>query len=287
MSTTRDSTTRHVFTAFGGARCEVIACDANESAVSAVVADTYAFERRLTRFDARSELSRFNGAAGARVPVSALLGELLRVCLDAYAMSDGLVNAACLPALIDAGYDRSINQVRRRPALPAQGSPRPPVPPLTSVLEVGDGWGRLAPGCAIDLGGVGKGWLADRFAERFDNAAINLGGDLRAQGCGPDAGGWVVSLCDGRVVTIRDAGVATSGTSARQWPEGHHLIDPRTAVPARTDIAEVSVIAESTLRAEVLAKAACVMGSPAAGGWLPAHGSMCHAMLLTTRTRAA
>jgi thiamine biosynthesis lipoprotein len=287
VSTTGDGTTHHVFTAFGGARCEVIVCAASESAVSAVVADTYAFERRLTRFDARSELSRFNAAAGARVSVSALLGELLRVGLDAYAMSDGLVNAACLPALIDAGYDRSINQVRRRPALPARGSPHPAVPPLPNVLEVGDGWARLAAGCAIDLGGVGKGWLADRFAERFDNAAINLGGDLRAQGGGPDAAGWIVSLCDGRVVTIRDAGVATSGTSGRRWRGGHHLIDPRTAVPARTDIAAVSVVAENALRAEVLAKTACVMGSRAAGGWLPAHGSMCHAMLLTERTRAA
>jgi FAD:protein FMN transferase len=170
--------------------------------------------------------------------------------------------------------------------LPARGSPHRAVPPLPTVLEVGDGWARLATGCAIDLGGVGKGWLADRFAERFGNAAINLGGDLRAQGGGPDAAGWVVSLCDGRLVTIRDAGVATSGTSGRQWPGGHHLIDPRTAVPARTDIAAVSVVAESALRAEVLAKTACVMGSPA-GGWLPAHGSMCHAMLLTTHTHAA
>jgi FAD:protein FMN transferase len=287
VSSTGDGTTRHVFTAFGGARCEVIVCASNDSAVSAVVADTYAFERQLTRFDARSELSAFNAAAGARVSVSALLGELLRVSLDVYAMSDGLVNAACLPALIDAGYDRSINQVRRRPALPARRSPHPLVPPLPNVLEVGDGWARLATGCAIDLGGVGKGWLADRLAERFDNAAINLGGDLRAQGGGPDAAGWVVSLCDGRLVTIRDAGVATSGTSGRRWPGGHHLIDPRTAVPACTDITAVSVVAESASRAEVLAKAACVMGAPPAGGWLQSHGSMCHAMLLTASTHAA
>lgn len=287
MSTTGDGTTRHVFTAFGGARCEVIVCSGSDPAVSAVVADTYAFERRLTRFDDRSELSAFNAAAGARVSVSALLGELLRVCIDAYETSDGLVNAACLPALIDAGYDRSITEVRRRPALQAPGSPHPAVPPLPNVLEVGGGWARLATGCAIDLGGVGKGWLADRLAERFDNAAINLGGDLRAQGCGPDAAGWVVSLCDGRLMSIQDAGVATSGTSRRQWPGGHHLIDPRTAAPARTRITAVSVVAESALRAEILAKAACVMGASRAGGWLQSHGSMCHAMLLTASTHAA
>jgi len=84
MSAKGRSAINHVFTAFGGARCEVIACDANEDDASAVIADTYAFERQLTRFDAQSELSRFNAAAGTRVSVSPLLAELLQVCLDAY-----------------------------------------------------------------------------------------------------------------------------------------------------------------------------------------------------------
>ena len=287
MSTIHHGIIRHAFSAFGGARCEVIVCGADDGAVSAVITDTYAFERQLTRFDARSELSRFNATAGDRVPVSALLGELLRVCLDAYRLSDGLVNAACHRALIAAGYDRTINRVRRRPPIPARRSPHAGVPPLPGVLEVGDGWARLAPGCAIDLGGVGKGWLADRLGERFDNAAINLGGDLRTRGDGPDGGGWTVGLCDGRAATVGDAGVATSGTSSRTWRGGHHLLDPRTGMPARTNITEVSVVAASALRAEVLAKGACLMGSPAADGWLRARGSARHAMVVTTGTRAA
>ena len=202
-----------VFTAFGGARCEIIACDATEADVSAVVADADAFERRLTRFDAASELSRFNAAAGVRASVSPLLGELLRACLDAYALSDGLVNAACLPALIDAGYDRSITEIWRHPSTIVHRARRE-IPALPQVLEAGPGWARLAAGCAIDLGGVGKGWLADCLCERFDNAAINLGGDVRTRGPGPQSAGWAVALCDGRFVTVRDAGIATSGIYA-------------------------------------------------------------------------
>lgn len=270
---------RHAFTAFGGAQCEVIVCDATEEDVSAVVADTYAFERRLTRFDSGSELSRFNAAAGHRVPVSALLEELLHACLDAHELSDGLVNAACLPALINAGYDRSITEVRRRPGIPAQPQTRVAMPPLPEVLEVGDGWARLAAGCAVDLGGVGKGWLADRLCERFDTASINLGGDIRTRGAGPDGRDWTVALCDGHTVNVRDAGIATSGTSGRHWPGGHHLIDPRSGIPAETDIAAVSVVAGSALRAEVLAKGACLAGAAAAGAWLQTRGSAWHAVL--------
>jgi thiamine biosynthesis lipoprotein len=267
-----------VFTAFGGARCEIIAFDATEADVSAVVADAYAFERRLTRFDAASELSRFNAAAGARVSVSLLLGELLRACLDAYALSDGLVNAACLPALIDAGYDRSITELWRHPSTIVHRARRE-LPALPRVLEVGQGWARLAAGCAVDLGGVGKGWLADCLCERFDNAAINLGGDVRTRGPGPQGAGWAVALCDGRFVTVRDAGIATSGTSGRRWPGGHHLIDPRTGAPARTDITTISVIADTALHAEILAKGACLIGNRAAHLWLEQRGAASHAVV--------
>ena len=270
---------RDVFTAFGGARCEVIVCESNQDDVSATIADTHAFERALTRFDPDSELSRFNASSGARVAVSPLLAELLRVCLDAYTLSDGLVNAACLPALMDAGYDRSFTELRGDTTARNRPSPCTAVPALPDVLEVGDGWARLAHECSIDLGGVGKGWLADRLCERFDNAAINLGGDIRTRGAGPQRRGWDVALCDGRVVTVRDAGIATSGSSRRRWLDGHHLIDPRTGAPTTTGIGAFSVIAANALRAEVLAKGGCLIGPSAARGWVEARGAACHAIV--------
>jgi thiamine biosynthesis lipoprotein len=273
MTIAASTVIRHAFTAFGDARCEVTVSDGRDGDVSSLVADTYAFERRLTRFDPRSELSCFNADAGTRVRVSALLGELLRTCLDAYDLSAGLVNAACLPALLNAGYDRSITKLRRQPAPRPLSAPGAVVPRLPAVLEVGDGWARLAPGCAIDLGGVGKGWLADTLCERFDNAVVNLGGDIRVRGAGTAGVGWAVTLCDGSTVLVRDAGVATSGTSGRRWPGGHHLIDPRTAAPAQTAIGAVSVVAATALRAEILAKGACLVGPAAAAAWLRERGA--------------
>jgi FAD:protein FMN transferase len=268
---------QHTFTAFGGTRCEVFACDATEGDVSTAVADTYAFERQLTRFDPCSELSRFNSSAGTRVPVGPLLEELLRVALDAYSLSDGLVNAACLPALVAAGYDRTIAEVRRRGSAPERRD-FAPLPALPDVLDFGTGWARLRPGCAIDLGGVGKGWLADRLCERFDNAAVNLGGDLRVRGEGPDGAGWSVALCDDSVVSARAAGIATSGTRGRRWSGGHHLIDPRTGSPSTTDITIISVVAGTAVRAEVLAKTACLLGSARATAWLESHGCPRHTL---------
>jgi thiamine biosynthesis lipoprotein len=265
--------TRH-FTAFGGSRCSIHACGATLDDVSACTAEVYAFEARLTRFQPESELSRFNAAAGTRVTVSPLLEELLRTTLDAYALTDRLVNAAVLPALLAAGYDRSIEQVQRRNHHTAASPAAPvPAPPLADVLDVGRGWARVAAGCAVDLGGVGKGWLADRLAERLDNAAVNLGGDVAAIGDGRDGGGWSVGLCDGWAVSLRRGGVATSGTTARRWATGHHLIDPRTGTPADTDVAEASVVAADAATAEALSKAAVLLGSKAAPPWLASRGA--------------
>jgi thiamine biosynthesis lipoprotein len=268
--------TSATFTAFGGSQCSILARAATEDEISACIAEVYAFEARLTRFRADSELSRFNASAGRRIAVSPLLAELLRAALDAYQLTDGLVNAAVLPALIAAGYDRSIEQVRRRDHAPAPSTAHReacPAPALPDVLQIGRSWARLAPGCALDLGGVGKGWLADRLAERLEDAAVNLGGDVAAQGDGPEGQGWSVGLCDGWAVALRSGGVATSGTEARRWAGGHHLIDPRTGVPADTDLAAVSVVAGTAAQAEALSKAAVLLGSAEADGWLRRRGA--------------
>jgi thiamine biosynthesis lipoprotein len=260
----------HRFTAFGGAKCEIFTT-ADDAALSAAVADVYTFERRMTRFRDDSELSAFNRSAGEWVPVSQLLHQLLTAALSVHELTDGLVNAASLAATVAAGYDRSIEEVRRRPG-PVSASVA--LPPLDEVLELRAGEARLRAGSAIDLGGIGKGWLADRLAERLEEALINLGGDLRGTGTGPVETGWAVGLCDGSRVGIGDAAVATSGTGSRSWAGGHHLIDPRTGVPARTRFAAVSVVAGDCVTAEALAKAALMRSDEDLQLWLRGRGAL-------------
>jgi thiamine biosynthesis lipoprotein len=70
-------------------------------------------------------------------------------------------------------------------------------------------------------------------------------------------------------VLLRDIGAATSGTGGRRWGERlHHLIDPRTGLPANTDLTEVSVLASTGAEAEVLAKTALLLGRDAGGRYL-------------------
>lgn len=241
-----------VFQAFGGARCEIFAAEGTDEDITEVVEEVVAFERRLTRFDPSSELNQFNAHAGEWFAPSPLLHALLTAALDAHDRSGGLVNAAVHDAVVQGGYDRTFGSVR----VTAAGTVSVPVPALPDVLDVDPRRARLAPGWRIDLGGIGKGWLADRLAERFDNAVVNLGGDVRALGAGTDGAGWRIGLCDGRTVTVLDRGVATTGAGRH----GQHVIDPRTGLPARTDVDVVSVVAATAFDAEVGAKVAFLRG---------------------------
>lgn len=228
---------------------------------------------RLTRFDAGSELSRLNAGAGRWVEVGDELEQILRESLRAFELSRGLVNIAVLPAMLEIGYSRSFTA---GPGPLAATAPRP-LPALPDVLEVGPGRARVEPGWGVDLGGIAKGWLADRLCDRLgDSCLANLGGDLAARGGGPEGGGWPVGF-GGVTVMLNDQGAATSSTRRRAWTAGgegrHHLIDPRTGAPARGDLAEVSVVAGDGTTAEVLAKTALLLGAGEAPAFLAAHAA--------------
>jgi thiamine biosynthesis lipoprotein len=134
----------------------------------------------------------------------------------------------------------------------------------------------LPPGVRFDPGGIGKGLAADMVAEWLVGAGalgalVNLGGDLRAAGDPPDAGGWAISLPDpvrpGRELArfaLPHGAVATSSRLRRRWctaaGPAHHLLDPATGRPATGGTVAVSVVADRAWRAEALATALFLMG---------------------------
>lgn len=211
---------------------------------------------RLTRFSPDSELTSLNASEGRWVGVSPEMEELLHAAIRAFDLSAGLVNAAVLPSMVAIGYARPLAEGNTAIALEGVRL----LPPLPDVLVVRRGAARLEPGSGIDLGGIAKGWMADRLRQWLGpNAIANLGGDLSAGGGGPNGDGWPVGLA-GATVMLEDHGAATSSTRRRRWRELHHLIDPRTGLPAQTGLDEVSVVARDGFEGEVVAKTALLLG---------------------------
>jgi len=254
------------FTALGG-ECELYAIGVDSSALKQAQAWITRMHDRLTRFDPHSEVSRFNASRGRWFAVSPELEALLHESIRAFEISGGLVNVAVLGALMAAGYTRDFA------AGPTPSSPAPRVPPLTEVLHLRPGEARLMQDGAVDLGGIAKGWLADRVANDLgDNVLVNLCGDLFARGGGETGEGWPVGFGD-KTLLLKDMGAATSGTTKRAWVGGHHLIDPRTGLPAETDLSEVSVLASTATDAEIYAKVALLLGSRDAPKWLESRSA--------------
>jgi thiamine biosynthesis lipoprotein len=249
------------FAALGG-ECELYGIDVDAATLRQAQGWTMRMHDRLTRFEPNSELSRLNASRGRPFALSPELEALLRESLRAFELSGGLVNVAVLPALLAAGYTRDFA------AGPTPRAEPPRIPPLPEVLHLRPGEARLVGGGTVDLGGIAKGWLADRLAERLgDNVLVNLCGDLCARGGGATGEGWPVGFGD-KTLLLKDLGAATSGTTKRAWAGGHHLIDPRTGLPAQSDLSEVSVLASTATDAEIFAKVALLLGSRDAPKWL-------------------
>src|SRR4029077_9583143 len=99
----------------------------------------------------------------------------------------------------------------------------------------------------------------------------------------PPADGWRIRVQDVTgpagetpegpyaLIAIRDGGLATSSTTARRWQRGgdvlHHILDPRTGLPAAPVWRTVSVAAASCADANTAATAAVIRGRQALG-WL-------------------
>ncbi len=249
-----------------------------------LTADLAAVDAACSRFRPDSELMRL-GQAGRQpgpAPLSPLLAEAVAVALRAAELTDGDVDPTIGDALALIGYDRDFALV------PADG------PPVRLSVRAAPGWRQvsldeqhrllsLPPGISLDLGATAKAWAADRSAARLAaelgcGVLVGLGGDIAVAGPPPE-GGWRIRVQDvtGRpedppdgpaaVVAIRDGGLATSSTTARRWRRGgaalHHILDPRTGLPAPVYWRTVSVAAASCADANMASTAAIIKGQRA------------------------
>lgn len=232
-------------------------------------------EAELSRFRPQSGLSRLNAAAGrGPQPISPVLAEVLAEALEAARVSGGVFDPTVLNALQTAGYDRSFEQIETGRASPQRGqSAAAPASGWQQVrLDAAKGTAAVPGGQGIDLGGIAKGWTVDQAARQLGQwgpALVDGGGDIRAAGAPGEP--WPVAVQDPfdetrdlAVVLLTDNAVATSSVGGRRWQRNgqpmHHLIDPRTGQPSRSDLHTVTVLAPTAADAEVTAKVVLLLG---------------------------
>ncbi len=133
------------------------------------------------------------------------------------------------------------------------------------AIDRANGLIRLDPGVKLDLGGIAKGYAADRalaILARLGPALVDAGGDIAVAGKPWPVG--VETSLGPLTLELSDGALATSGRDRRRWRasdgERHHLIDPATGRPAEGDLLRVTALAATAVEAEVLAKALFLAG---------------------------
>lgn len=124
-------------------------------------------------------------------------------------------------------------------------------------------------GMQLDLGGIGKGYAADRVANLFrekgvKHALIDLGGNILALGNKPNGSLWKIGVQNplstrGKTIghiSVEDKSIVTSGIYERfieqDGKKYHHILDPSTGYPFENDIAGVTIISDTSIDGDAL-----------------------------------
>jgi thiamine biosynthesis lipoprotein len=251
-----------------------------EDAIDAALAELQWVERTMSRFRPESDIGRANRNAwrdGVRITAETAL--VIEAALRWSSVSEGGFD----PAL---GSASELWDVTNRREPPAESAVR--------RLASRGFWRKVDVSRAggvpmvrfedrdlhLDLGGIAKGYAIDRAilalrSRGVEHAIVTVGGDLYALGTAPGGGPWKVGIRDPRdasglagSLNVVDRAVTTSGDYERffEWRGAryHHLIDPATAAPRRSEVHSVTVIGGDCMNADAAATAVFGQGHDAA-----------------------
>lgn len=241
-----------------------------ETALDSAKTELRRLEALLSVTDERSEIFRLNrdGAAALSEDTAALLR-------DAVSLSDltgGAFDPTVYPLVSAWGFTGETQSVPTDAALEDALSLVG-----TEHLHFSGNTLTLDAGTMLDLGGIAKGFAAERCAELLREsgvtaALLSLGGNVQTVGEKPDGSAWVIGIADPNAPSnaiawlefYGEKALVTSGGYQRYFEHDgvryHHILDPKTGFPAENGLVSVTVIADSGTRADAYSTALFVMG---------------------------
>lgn len=231
--------------------------------------------QQMSTYRPDSELSILNqDETGAWHAVSADLTRVLRRSIELHSLTRGAFDVSIGPLVNLWGFgpepdpdrvpaDAALEQAKHHTGVQA--------------IEFSSQGVRYSSPRYVDLSAIAKGYAVDKVAELLSKLGIEhflveIGGELYAKGEKTPDRPWRIAIETPslgkrdihQVLEIRNKGVATSGDYRNfrmiQGKRYSHSLDPRTGRPITHRLASVTVLDETTTRADALATAIMVMG---------------------------
>lgn len=226
-------------------------------------------EQEWSRFLPNNELDKVNQLEMTEnMVLTPPLFDVLQSAEGYRRRTNGLFSPYLLPQMQYHGYDQSFpfsSSTTISQIMPAvfenEGNP--------FLFDIGTGTvTRIADG-KIDLGGIGKGYAVQAAAHwlkkigKAEAGIVDGGGDMTVWSNGQKE--WKIGIAhpyqpDVEIAQfpITNGSIATSNIVYRSWNCGnqqkHHLLNGKTGFPVESNIVQATVITETCLDAEVMAK---------------------------------
>ena len=135
-----------------------------------------------------------------------------------------------------------------------------------------DGEKVFLDGTEIDLGGIAKGYIADKLLSFFKeknvaDGIINLGGNVIVFGDKDKSVGIAKPFSENEIVAkvkLKNKSIVTSGTYERfidiDGKIYHHILDPKTGYSCETDLNSATVIGDTSLDLDALSTICILLG---------------------------
>ena len=231
------------------------------------------YEQLLSKTIDASDVSRINNAMGQTVTVDPETWEILRRAKEISAQTGGAFSITIAPVTALWSFTDTVTNM-----VPTDEA-RLKMLPLVDDQKIALGENNtvtLPAGMEIDLGGIAKGYIADKVADIIREKAyagiVSLGGNVYTVGKKPDGSAFSVGIKDPHnpaaskaIIYTGDGTVVTSGTYERGFSFGgvryHHILDPETGWPSQSDLVSGTFVMDSSMTADALATACIVIGS--------------------------
>ena len=221
-----------------------------------------------------SEISKINQAGGQQVEVSDETAELIRKGIEYGELSGGRFDIT-----IDSASRLWKFKDNEEKTLPDPDVLKEAVRHIDyrCVRVDGNTVTLSDPQARIDLGGIAKGYIADRLkdyleSEGTEHALINLGGNMLVVGNRYDGTDFRIGIQEPfaktgvpiAAVSVSDRSVVTSGDYERYFEKDgviyHHILDPDTGYPVQNDLDQVTVISDKSVDGDALSTTCYALG---------------------------